>query len=148
MKRIDGSDVRKGDTIRREYAHSFDNRRAIEFVIESDGVCIGNGDALYLIHRPTPAVVLPTEATLGILTFSDGVKRVGEVRAQNSRQTWLSGRWSSDWGEVTAFTLATVVPTDALNELQRRAKVGQFACLLGQPVLTFLAAVDAANGDA
>jgi len=63
MKRIKGADVRNGDTIRREYAAPTSSLRAVEFVAK--GACPDNGDALYLLDPPVPAVELPTVPTLG-----------------------------------------------------------------------------------
>ena len=104
---------------------------------------------------PEPAVELPSEPTLGWATFfgdpalaSFSVDEHGELRSRVTFNNRFEGAGSAytfatKVTNITAFTPATAVPTDALDAL--RAEHGDDqpgACI---EVIDFLAAVDAAN---
>ena len=142
MKRIKGAAVRNGDTIRREYAAPTGSLRAVEFV--ANVAIPGDGDALYLLDRPTPAVELPISGDhLGWLThqghttcaafnFWEFRPRVEDISfGAISRQS------------IDAWVPATAVPTAALDAL--RWSWGRMEALTGGNIRDFLADVDAAN---
>lgn len=163
---IEPSDIRAGDLIREEYAEPWVPERgdlprtATEYRATDDLKTLSRAraSAYYLLDRPTPAVELPTEPTLGILHWGEGE----EVSCSE-------GRWSVENGvvwehfangirgysrpveDVTAFerTYAlpddtTAVPTEALDELRRRHRdrFPSQGCIFA---LDFLAAVDEAK---
>ena len=158
MKRIKGADVRNGDTIRREYAAPTGSLRAVEFV--ANVAIPGDGDALFLLDRPVPAVELPTVPTLGWVTVSHGGFQHNPAVAfvgpwQSGPHGMLAGKYEAGYRTlsgtfsgsefITAFIPATAVPTNALNVLRKEMK----RCLSFNHEMSsieiFLAAVDAAN---
>ncbi len=104
---------------------------------------------------PSPRVNLPTEPTLG---WASGKTEYG-TEVSNAFGSWaqpadLLNRTGHTYADghgllhlktrdVTAFTPATAVPTEALDRLREYAANSEHSMLLGD----FLAAVDAANGD-
>ena len=151
MKRIDGADVRKGDTIRREYTAHRNHLKAVEFV--ADGDCHDNDDVLYLLDRPTPAVELPTVPALGWVEHEEIKARFGSWVASGAT-LYAVRQMDFDAASVTAFTPATAVPTDALDELRvaldEAERMGGYASgmILRGATRTLLVAIDAANGKA
>jgi hypothetical protein len=152
---IDSDLLRVGDLVRWESAVSDDAREWR--VTEPDSVQMTPRGLWFLLDRPTPAVDLPTEPTLG---WASGRTEYG-VEVSNLFGSWaqptdLLNRtghtYADDHGlvhlkarEVTAFTPATAVPTEALDRLRAEHSHDQpGAC---PDVIDFLAAVDAANGD-
>ena len=151
MKRpIDVDDTRVGDLLRwesGETAHEF--RRGVHGRLTSDG-------QHYLLDRPTPAVVLPTQPTLGWITFPrdhwlgivDG--RPGRCADPGCFAATRANGYSSEAYVrecVTAFTPATAVPTDALDALRRFLVHSATGKSLDQ-IRDFLTCVRAANGTA
>lgn len=143
-------EIRVGDLIRCE-AHAGttigDSLTASEW--RADGTeeakAMGGTSTYYLLDRPKPAVVLPTTQTLGwietiydtrILQFWSDVNRCAE--------TSNGARWNLE-KEVTAFTPATAIPTEALDLLRYRLKTGAVAQSGTRAVKDFLAAVDNAS---
>lgn len=119
--RIDPADIRKGDAIRFDYTEPFDVTAA-EYVASRDGqgyttrLNLGNH---FLIDRPAPPVALPTEPTLGWATWGDEqYLGVFVTRGVNLRAVDSEGATGGDRDTVTAFTPATAVPTEALDELR------------------------------
>jgi hypothetical protein len=150
---IEPGDILKGDLIRNEW----DDGTALEFRAKRDGDAIGvlaRGDGLlsfiagssrhFLLDRPERPL-LDDEWRLGWIHCENPENALGFWRMPDSG---VEGR--DDLGRVriprrpTGFTPATAVPTEALDELRRRRRAGQFNCLSGQPVLDFLDAVDKA----
>jgi hypothetical protein len=161
---IKPEDIRKGDLIRWESTSSDDAREWR--VTELDSVQMTPRGHWFLLDRPTPAVNLPTEPTLG---WASGRTEYG-VEVSNLFGSWaqptdLLNRtghtYADDYGlvhlkarEVTAFTRATAVPTEALDRLREvrgyydggcETAASSFRLRLG--IRDFLAAIDAVNGD-
>ncbi|RYE40907.1 MAG: hypothetical protein EOP24_39065 [Hyphomicrobiales bacterium] len=103
----------------------------------------------------TPAVDLPTEPTLGWVSVTDrDLLAVWSLTGQAIFAVDSDGGGSAGRDEITSFTPAVAVPKAALDELRKwrealRKSNGIDA--LPTPAVrridTFLAAVDAANGD-
>jgi hypothetical protein len=165
---IEPSEIRKGDLIRWEWADLREVRseRAVEYVSGRDGGSyspIPNAGQHYLLDRPTPAVELPAEPTLGWLTYagstifgvfrkydpsdysrSDGIDwDVSEIR---------DGAVFNSFNSVTAFTPATAVPTEqwaaVVAEHDQWHADREFCSTYSMPICALLAAVDKANGGA
>lgn len=150
---IEPSEIRAGDLIREEYAEPWHTdggipRLATEYTAtpELKTLCRRKASGYFLLDRPKPAVVLPTEPTLGWLT-----RRCPGFfgRVNTSLETvWLSDDKSQvnraglietiPVERVGAFTPATVVPSEALEKLRANP-------LPQRDITVFLAAVDAAN---
>jgi hypothetical protein len=137
-------DIKKGDLIRYEHAEdSVGAFTAVEFLAEFDGrgyLPKSLGGQHFLLDRPTPPVELPTEECLGWVE-SDGVAFLG-LWDGGEYVDEVTGRLEQDTvhrDHVTAFTPAAAVPKSALDELRAGPR--------WMTVETFLAAVDAANGD-
>lgn len=119
---IEPSEIRKGDLIRWESGHSDE---AHEYRAECAGHnWIGQSETFYLLDRPTPPVVLPTEPTLGWLSVTSlGLgtgSQPGTVLAfvndrgeHASVEAYPHGYWSHEF--VTAFVEATAIPTGVLD---------------------------------
>lgn len=137
---IKPEDVRAGDTIRVEFDDSSDLAlSAIEYVSKHDGPRYESGHHS-LLDRPTPAVELPTEPTLGRLTRSDGEEGVGLFSAYENahgehrpavKEFDSFGRYARVHTNVRAFTpLRTLaddeiaVPKWELGNLQDAAADG------------------------
>jgi hypothetical protein len=154
---IEPSEIRKGDLIRWESDVVDEN--AEEWRSRHDQPPYRAWGQHYLLDRPTaPAVELPTEPSLGWLTYA-GSTIFGTFRRFKAGDAHLdSMKWEAtevrgddphnSYSSVTAFTPATAVPTEALNEL-REAHDGGAGCCIGcrayVSVGHFLAAVDEAN---
>jgi hypothetical protein len=110
----------------------------------------------YLLDRPTPPVELPTEPKLGWITqVGMPGRRLGRFSSGTPEHEFEGPIVAAERGaagmrdinrhfRVTAFTPATAVPTEALDELRRRNAIYTGFDLVN----TFLAAVDEANGGA
>lgn len=172
---IEGSDIRVGDRVM-AVDRGFETTFTVDHI---DGGRIyaraGNGghhpngflwdsqSDWYLLDRPTPPVVLPTEPTLGWLTQS-GLDRFGHFRqyiqdeSTSGRNDWTAtetdsrGKYRNAYCDVTAFTPATAVPTDALEKLRAAENAAESGTLivdwarLVAAVRDFLASVETANG--
>ena len=141
--KIAPSDIRLNDTVRVEFPPGSTNT-AVEFIADSVGfnhAAFLSGSTYYLLDRPKPAVELPTEPTLGWLETKYAA-RILQVWFAQGRYAAASNnnRWNLET-EVTAFTPATAIPTEALDTLRANAVL----CSIPN-VAKFLAAVDAANG--
>ena len=126
-------------------------------------IAVGDGRLIHVAHRPKPAVVLPTEPTLGWIDALGekplalvGVRKPGDVNYPGLIYMRITpnGGWDSV-KEITAFTPAVAVPADALDDLRtyRAVEMGihseaQWAFNRAEHIDRFLAAVDEANGDA
>ena len=164
---IDPKNVRKGDLIRWEQTAQSPvwTFEAVEWTAkrDGDGKPVTHGQH-YLLDRPKPAVVLPTEPTFGWATWSKATPLFGTARAGNAEYgMWrLTDRATGQFGfvlggsalfpisasRITAFASATAVPTDALDKLRTAHVCGTFkhVCVRATSACAFLAAVDAANG--
>lgn len=144
------ADIKAGDLIRVEQELD----KAHEFRAARDQERNGWGD-YYLLDRPKPAVELPTEPTLGWLTYRDTdypsanpTIELGEWKARADRATVLDvhGLTSVPLAWAIAFTPAAAVPTAALDELREYINGLDFpntpAC---RRIDKFLAAVDEAQ---
>lgn len=155
---IKPSEIRKGDLIRIEWTRSqCGSSRALEYVALSDKMGMRRKlDSLewheashYLLDRPTPVVDLPSEPTLGWLTYDSGDQggsTLGHWYRFNSHIAHdnCAGSYSHEY--ITAFTPATAVPTEALNELRKTATTHNGAdCHLHTGLSRFLAAIDKAG---
>lgn len=106
-------------------------------------------------ERPEPLVVVPETPTLGWLAYDAAGDRGRVVGSWYRRKSGTvfdasNGAFSPEY--VTAFTKATAVPTDALDELlaeYRKACMHQSSrvalAFLREGIATFFAAVDAAG---
>ena len=153
---IEFDDIQVRDTVTRDYRGVSSTltvaiRDAMtvypNFSGRADEVAVRNpdGSTWRLVDRPKPVVVLPAEPALGWLDSTGNDHTLGLWRRtsltggdgiENVRGTGYNALTS----EITAFTPATAVPTDALHEL-RFAQVFPLS-----EVETFLDAVDAATG--
>lgn len=157
---IQPRDIRAGDLIREERSgegqESDPSVVAVEYVATRDRNTRNRftGErTYYLLDRPAPVVELPTEPTLGWTEYrlgGDSVRRLG-CTFNLARCVRLSA-WdvdvAADW--VTAFTPATAVPTEALDELRAPEGVINGAGLAlavhrRRRIETFLAAIDEAS---
>lgn len=152
---IDPSEIRAGDLIRWEPgAGVMSNYRAVEYKAGCDGQQQQSNGSYYLLDRPTPPVSLPTEPTLGWLTWFAGEESSGlgahrtllgiYHRMGNGDITdeAAAGAWGPQ--DVIAFTRATAVPIEALDRL--RSDVADWPPMSPNSVLgRFLAAVDEAT---
>lgn len=149
---IEPIDIRVDDLIRYEFGSMPGS--ASEWRAEVEGISPYQARAgqHYLLDRPKPAVELPTIPSLGWVTtdlgFRDGATLafVGQWKKGSDAMTADYGhgyrRISGLYGgreNVTAFTPATAVPTEALDELRAEWPYPDGA------VHAFLTAVDAAN---
>lgn len=144
---IDPSEIRVGDLIRGE--SNIRPGNAVEWRAQIDKDLNGwnpRSFDFFLLDRPAPAVEMPTEPTLGWVTFEDGehlfgrwwlksTALIGEVLGE--RQDQYIPR------HVTAFTPTTVVPTDALDRLRKHLADSFTPCPAAEALLN---AVDSANG--
>lgn len=133
---IKPEDIRKGDLIRWEWRQPLPGiETAIEYTAFRDAgsyspiVDVGQH---YLLDRPTPAALLPTEPTLGWVeqdypslvgrrllgVFACGENdRLSEQPAMD--EFGHRGKKVNQVYRVAAFTPATAVPTEALDEFRR-----------------------------
>lgn len=159
MKRpIEPSEIRKGDLIRWEAGDNlpYPGYAAVEITADRDGMGMSNVGQHYLLDRPAPPVQLPSGSHFGTLSWVDGASG-GTLTAE-----WLiDGKQAEalNFGailreHVTAFTPATAIPTEALDELreaeERAMDVKPFDAdrkngIRRDAIFTFLAAVDAAG---
>jgi len=162
MKRaIEITDIRKGDTILREWmgttltmtVHQLQKHLAYS----AEGYCMGLDDSddvqFYLLDRPEPAVELPNVPTLGWVEHEEIKAQFGSWVASGAT-LYAVRQMDFDAASVTAFAPATAVPNDALDALRfaldEAERMGGYASgmILRGATQTFLAAVDAANGNA
>jgi hypothetical protein len=147
---IEFRDIRAGDLIRSETTDDValgDNLLATEWRADAETKyrAPASGVAFFLLDRPEQPL-LDDEWRLGWIHCENPENTLGFWRMPDAG---VEGR--DDLGRTriprrpTGFTPATAVPTDALDELRRRRRAGQFNCLSGQPVLDFLDAVDKAG---
>lgn len=168
---IEPDDIREGDSIRLEWVTSQDGTpMAMEYVAPHSGTAMKkrlSGNELqtaswFLLDRPSPAVELPTEPTLGWIASKYGGTVLGTWERYTSTRASHAGEVSALVRErdvpleyVQSFTPAVAVPKAALDEL-REMWVGDLGCdrqrdwvEYGARLFTttrdFLAAVDAAN---
>lgn len=156
---IKPEDIREGDLIRREPTPTGGSSlRAVEYVAVRDGYTHGlrdssDTDIFFLLDRPTPAVDLPTSPSLGTLVWRE------ESAVRDAMETALWGltrrgdRVESESSSVPVRLVTqfipiltheadeVAVPKAALDEL-RAAEIHAWVA-----IATFIAAVDAANGD-
>jgi hypothetical protein len=124
---IEPSRIRKGDLIRFE----FEDDRAIEIRVAFDADR-SHPSAIrrYLLDRLEPPVELPTEPTLGWATFFgdtalatfvvDGEHLESRVAFNNRAEgPGIAGVFATKTSNLTAFTPATAVPTEAIDHLRR-----------------------------
>lgn len=149
---IEPSEIRKGDLIRGE--NTIDTEMACEFRAAWDGHVGGWSipATYYLLNRPTPPVELPTEPTLGWLTWYVGEESSGLGIYRTALSTYhrmgngeitdeaAAGCWGAS--DVTAFVPATAVPTAALDNFRQQRDTRN---LTNGDIDTFLAVVDEAN---
>ncbi len=150
---IEPSEIRKGDLIRCEWPDEWPDEvpdehqacRALEYVAPRDNYPWTPDATHFLLDRPAPAVELPTEPTLGWVDHAELSPQFG---AWVRRGETLYAMRQSDFAasDVTAFTPATAVPTEALNML--RAGCFMTVSEAAEVIAHFLAAVDRANGTA
>ena len=160
---IDFDDIQVRDTVTRDYRGvsstltvAMRGAGAVypNFSGRADDVAVRNpdGSTWRLVDRPIPNVELPTEPTLGWLdsTGNDhalGIWRRAYLTGGNGFDNSRGDGHNALSAEITAFTPATAVPTDALDELREKYEIGHGLTLIRRgSVSTFLAAVDAANG--
>lgn len=149
---IKPEDIREGDSIRIE--GDFGNGvTATEYrALRDRDQWDAKEKTYFLLDRPAPTVDLPTEPTFGRVTFADGDWFYGTMRVNADGRTFTAtrhdtGYHSACWVKknVTAFTPAIAVPTEALNRLRdtpiRHLEAAQVELDI------FFMAVDAANGD-
>ena len=165
MKRpIEASEIRKGDLIRLEFDadeaateyRAVKDREGMAQGVYGPTTYIAGASRRYLLDRPEPAVELPPEPTLGWLSgpeisplldmwheeiVTDRGPTAGRYVAGE-----ITGTFALD-SEVTAFTPATAVPTDALDELRGFLVHSATGKSLDQ-IRDFLTCVRAANGNA
>ena len=153
MKRpIEPADIRAGDLIRCEWKES-DAAEEWRSPVDAGSTWDPAKVDHFLLDRPTPPVELPTEPTLGWIYANDertlalvGVRKPGDPDYDSPIYIRLepTGGWDRV-KEISAFTSATAVPTDALDQLRGLADCsGPLSCLR-RHVEVFLAAVDEAN---
>jgi len=150
---IKPGDIRKDDLIRWEADANYGGQnRAIEYRACKDGDQTFAAGQYYLLDRPTPAVELPTEPTLGWVAWEErgffgGARRraFGTWRADSDvvRDLDQHGR-AVRADSVTAFTPAIAVPRDAYEALASTSTSDLDA--LRRAVHAFLDATDKANG--
>lgn len=157
---IEPSDIKAGDTIERHWRVTVTTmpvaRVKGSLAYSPEDYCMGldttDGESFYLLDRPTPPVELPEVATWGWLTYRDTdypsanpTVELGEWKSRRDRVTVLDvhGSTSVPSAWVTAFTPATAIPTEALDELRHRHETRHL--LIGD-LNAFFAAVDKANG--
>ena len=154
---IDFGDIRISDEVERDLEGIASkmivaSRNELRIVTSSGAFLLNHIGSLWsLIDRPKPAVVLPSEPSLGWITAVGeaslavtGIR--GPVGGQVDRR-FYHRIGTHGWGtvdKVTAFTPATAVPTEALDRL--REKSAYWPTLSASRC--FLAAVDAADGAA
>jgi hypothetical protein len=152
---IEASEIRKGDLIRDESPSGLTpHRRALEYVALRDGHVYSAGfGPFYLLDRPTPTVELPSEPTLGWLdsTGNDhalGIWRPLALTGGPGLDNHYGDGHRALLPEITAFTPATAVPADSLDELRKihlaREGCGEIKCGSHKDVARFLEAVDKA----
>jgi hypothetical protein len=157
---IDPKDIREGDRIRIEAAEGRtfgDGLTASEFIArEFDNPAEFSYLRYYLLDRPKPPVDLPSEPTLGWVTsvggevalstwrpdFVQGGAIVATVDVRDSRAFCTGMKKYVD--HITAFTPATAVPTEALDELRREHHDNVTFSSRYDSVKRFLTAVDKA----
>lgn len=159
---IEPSEIKAGDLIRWENAAA---EVAHEWRASHDGDEFephGERDGQhYLLERPEPAVVLPTEHALGWVKWEQGDTDLGVWSTRMApvadrldgvlvNRTYRSDCWNPE--KVTAFTPATAVPTESLEKLRAAENAAESGTLivdwarLVAAVRDFLASVDNANG--
>lgn len=161
---IDPSEIRAGDTIERHWMGTVMTMPVARLSAKGglayspEGYCVGltteDGEKFFLLDRPVPPVSLPTEPTLGWLTWYAGEESSGlgahrtllgiYHRMGNGDITdeAAAGAWGAQ--DVIAFTRATAVPIEALDRL--RSDVADWPPMSPNSVLgRFLAAVDEAT---
>ena len=149
---IDFDDIQLDDTVKCEWSSShcvtgvvaaiendaaYSRHRRNSYLIGADS------DKFTLINRPTPAVKMPSEPTLGWATvhpshWAKPITVLAEFTHTNEiLKASIAPRYIAH--DVTAFVAATAVPTDTLDRLRAVPRCGK-------DIRTFLDAVDAANG--
>lgn len=160
---IDPAEIRRGDTIRCEYASTartgFD---AVEYVATKDGTGKSTVVATYyLIDRPTPPIELPTKPTLGWARVENGVRAVGIWSTYTHRYNLsdqetvylINPEREFAVSDVVEFIPGTLVPTSALDALRKAERITQTTkgddtkrnYQRKDAILAFLADVDSAN---
>ena len=114
---IEPKDIRKGDLIRKEYGAVEGGLSAVEYVAahEADG---GGEDSHFLLERPKPVVVLPTEPGAYQGTYKNGEK--GSLYVLDT-----GGRWhdfSSGHSEQRNWTPTNYAPLTKLEPVAETAK--------------------------
>lgn len=173
---IDPSEIREGDRVM-AVSHGMETTFTVDHVDQGRLYAQpGNADHIstaflrdrdnewFLLERPKPAVVLPTEPTLGWVTSTIGAQDLDFWRYRPAHDETGEGAWAGSdpdgkprgWGMrlIAAFTPATAVPAEALEKL----RVAEGAAMDVQPyhaerkneirchaINLFLDAVDAAN---
>lgn len=142
---IEPSEIRKGDLIRCEWPD--DNSREYRASRDGDNNIYGGTSRFFLLDRPTPAIELPVQPSLGWLTWRDGMAvsdatELGLWRTFHSPTTIACGDTSVPQSIVTAFTPATAVPTEALTRLRNQKGRDGLGATTTQALADFLTAVD------
>lgn len=156
---IEPSQIRKGDLIRKEYEVG-NGELALEYRATGDAHGKGGPGQHFPLDRPKPAVELPTEPTLGWLTYS-GSQTFGRFRAGDiSESDYATSKDApvavgvSERGKkvnvmfgATSFIPATAVPTEALDDLREVLRLADddFTDVEADDLRAFLAAVDKAG---
>lgn len=147
---IEPQDIRKGDLFRVEYADG----QASE-LYASGPQHKGWGTKHFILKRARSAVVLPTVPTLGWVAGPETHPLFDSWSSNNAAApgpNYVTGKITKSSvcrHEVTAFTPATAVPTDALDLLRNDVLLERThggGSSFGEAADDFLAAVDAANG--
>ena len=152
---IDFGDIQVRDTVTRDLAGitstlTVAKRHASSLYTDSSS-CLANSpnSTWRLLHRPKPAVVLPSGPQLGWATvhppnWDKPVTVLSRFMLDGDRLISAAPLYSVN--DVTAFVAATAVPTEALLHLRcQRGSDGQDATTTRARV-EFFTAVDAANG--
>lgn len=151
---IKPEDIRVGDLVRLECSEPvMGGVTAYEYVAVSDGQAGGailDGE-VFLLDRPTPAVDLPVMPTLGWLRTKGHESRLAHwfTLGHGPRRLMKADRPLADRlaDDTLGWAEAVAVPREALDDLRHGADCsGPTSCAVGH-MRTFLAAVDAANGD-
>lgn len=115
---IDPSDIRKGDLIRCEWPE--DEVFAVEYKAGCDRDHRPTASIHRLIDRPAAPVELPSEPTLGRLTWDIDGQGGSEVAEWMVHQDGVfGGSTRVPVAGVTGFVPGSLVPTSALDELRK-----------------------------